>query len=229
MIKSKSIGSLIVISGPSGAGKGSVIQGLLKQNPNTWLSVSMTSREPRPGEKEGINYFYVTKEEFEKRIEEGYFLEYNYYAGNYYGTPKEFIHEKLRNGIDVILEIEINGASNVKKLMDDAIFIFILPPSWKEMKRRLESRNTETKEKIMERFQTAYKEVNEVTKYNYVVVNDDLEDSIQKVSSILSAEKCRVDRIEEVYLNSDEEILHEMLIDNKTFINEVPGEEKKED
>ena len=113
--------------------------------------------------------------------------------------------------------------------MDDAIFIFILPPSWKEMKRRLESRNTETKEKIMERFQTAYKEVNEVTKYNYVVVNDDLEDSIQKVSSILSAEKCRVDRIEEVYLNSDEEILHEMLIDNKTFINEVPGEEKKED
>ncbi|MBE6147745.1 MAG: guanylate kinase [Firmicutes bacterium] len=227
MIKSKSIGSLIVISGPSGAGKGSVIQGLLKNNSNIWLSVSMTSRSPRPGEVEGVNYYYVSKEEFEKNIKDGYFLEHNYYAGNYYGTPKRFINEKLQAGIDVILEIEINGASNVKKLMDDAIFIFILPPSWKEMKRRLESRNTETKEKIMERFQTAYKEVNEVTKYNYVIVNDDLDESIKKVSSIICAEKCRVDRIEEVYLNSDEEVLHEMLIDNKVFVNEMPGKEKK--
>ena len=222
MIKSKEIGSLIVISGPSGAGKGTVIQEVLKDNPNSWLSVSMTSRKIRPSEKEGVNYYYVSEEEFKQKIEEGYFLEYNNYVGNYYGTPKEYINKKRLEGKDVILEIEINGANNIKKLIDDAIFIFIMPPSWKELKRRLENRKTETKEKIIKRFQTAYREINEVTKYNYVVVNDDLEETVEKVKAIMLAEKCRVDRIEEVYLNSDEEILHEMLIDSKEFVNETP-------
>ena len=187
---------------------------------NRWLSVSTTSRAPRSNDIPGKTYNFVTREEFEKKIEEGYFLEYTNYAGNYYGTPKEFIGEKLNSGIDVILEIEIEGANNIKKLIPEALFIFIMPPSLKEMVRRLKKRGTETKEKILERFHTAYKEINEVTKYNYVVVNDKLDEAIEKVEAIIKAEKCRVDRIEEVYLNNEEEEIHELLMDDKDFINE---------
>ena len=218
MIKQKERG---VISAPSGCGKGSVIEGLLKNDSKTrWLSVSTTSRAPRSNDIPGKTYNFVTREEFEKKIEEGYFLEYTNYAGNYYGTPKEFIGEKLNSGIDVILEIEIEGANNIKKLIPEALFIFIMPPSLKEMVRRLKKRGTETKEKILERFHTAYKEINEVTKYNYVVVNDKLDEAIEKVEAIIKAEKCRVDRIEEVYLNNEEEEIHELLMDDKDFINE---------
>ena len=221
MIKQKEKGVLIVISAPSGCGKGSVIEGLLKNDSKTrWLSVSTTSRAPRSNDIPGKTYNFVTREEFEKKIEEGYFLEYTNYAGNYYGTPKEFIGEKLNSGIDVILEIEIEGANNIKKLIPEALFIFIMPPSLKEMVRRLKKRGTETKEKILERFHTAYKEINEVTKYNYVVVNDKLDEAIEKVEAIIKAEKCRVDRIEEVYLNNEEEEIHELLMDDKDFINE---------
>ena len=221
MIKQKERGVLIVISAPSGCGKGSVIEGLLKNDSkNRWLSVSTTSRAPRSNDIPGKTYNFVTREEFEKKIEEGYFLEYTNYAGNYYGTPKEFIGEKLNSGIDVILEIEIEGANNIKKLIPEALFIFIMPPSLKEMVRRLKKRGTETKEKILERFHTAYKEINEVTKYNYVVVNDKLDEAIEKVEAIIKAEKCRVDRIEEVYLNNEEEEIHELLMDDKDFINE---------
>ena len=205
MIKQKERGVLIVISAPSGCGKGSVIEGLLKNDSkNRWLSVSTTSRAPRSNDIPGKTYNFVTREEFEKKIEEGYFLEYTNYAGNYYGTPKEFIGDKLNSGIDVILEIEIEGANNIKKLIPEALFIFIMPPSLKEMVRRLKKRGTETKEKILERFHTAYKEINEVTKYNYVVVNDKLDEA----------------RIEEVYLNNEEEEIHELLMDDKDFINE---------
>ena len=221
MIKQKEKGVLIVISAPSGCGKGSVIEGLLKNDSKTrWLSVSTTSRAPRSNDVPGKTYNFVTREEFEKKIEEGYFLEYTNYAGNYYGTPKEFIGDKLNSGIDVILEIEIEGANNIKKLIPEALFIFIMPPSLKEMVRRLKKRGTETKEKILERFHTAYKEINEVTKYNYVVVNDKLDEAIEKVEAIIKAEKCRVDRIEEVYLNNEEEEIHELLMDDKDFINE---------
>ena len=221
MIKQKERGVLIVISAPSGCGKGSVIEGLLKNDSkNRWLSVSTTSRAPRSNDIPGKTYNFVTREEFEKKIEEGYFLEYTNYAGNYYGTPKEFIGDKLNSGIDVILEIEIEGANNIKKLIPEALFIFIMPPSLKEMVRRLKKRGTETKEKILERFHTAYKEINEVTKYNYVVVNDKLDEAIEKVEAIIKAEKCRVDRIEEVYLNNEEEEIHELLMDDKDFINE---------
>ncbi|MBQ9019218.1 MAG: guanylate kinase [Bacilli bacterium] len=215
MIKNKNSGQLIVISAPSGAGKGTIIKELLKNDSkNRWLSVSATSREMREGEKEGVNYYYLSKENFEKKIEEGYFLEYTNYTGNYYGTPKEFIKEKINQGIDVILEIEIEGANNIKKLIPEAIFIFIMPPSLKELVKRLKTRGTESNEKIMKRFHEAYKEVNEVTKYNYVVVNDVVEDAVDKVEAILKAEKCRVDRIEEVYLDSKEEEIHELLMDN---------------
>ena len=210
MIKKKETGSLVVISAPSGAGKGSIISKLLERdNKNRWLSVSTTSRQIRKNDIEGVTYNFVSKEEFEKKIEEGYFLEYTNYVGNYYGTPKEHIDEKLKKGIDVILEIE--GASNIKKLIPEAIFIFIMPPSMEELIKRLKSRGTDSKEKILERFYTAYKEINEVTKYNYVVVNDDLEDAVNKVEAILKAEKCRVDRIEDVELNNDEEYIHELI------------------
>ena len=221
MIKQKSKGTLIVISAPSGSGKGSVIEGLLKNDSkNRWLSVSTTSRPIRTNDIPGVTYNFVTKEEFEKKIEEGYFLEYTNYVGNYYGTPREFISEKLNKGIDVILEVEIEGASNIKKLVPEALFIFIMPPSLQEMVKRLKKRGTDSKEKILERFHTAYKEVNEVTKYNYVVVNDKIEDAIDKVEAIIKAEKCRVDRIEEVFLNTTEEEIHELLMDDKEFVNE---------
>lgn len=221
MIKKNNRGTLIVISAPSGSGKGSVINGLLQRDrKNRWLSVSTTSRAPRSNDIPGVTYNFVTKEEFEKKIEEGYFLEYTNYVGNYYGTPKEFIGEKLKKGIDVILEIEIEGANNVKKLIPEALFIFIMPPSLKVMVERLKKRGTDSKEKILERFHTAYKEVNEVTKYNYVVVNDDLDEAIDKVEAIIKSEKCRVDRIEEVFLDTKEEEIHELLMDEKDFCNE---------
>ena len=224
MIKSKKSGQLIVISAPSGAGKGTIIKELIKNDPkNRWLSVSATSRLPREGDKEGETYYFISKEEFEKRIKDGYFLEYTNYAGNYYGTPKEYIKDKINQGFDVILEIEIEGATNIKKLIPEAIFIFIMPPSLKELVRRLKKRGTETNEKIIRRFNVAYKEVNEVTKYNYVVVNDKLEEAVNKVEAILKAEKCRVDRIEEVYLDTKEEEIHELLI-NDDFDNSGLGD-----
>ena len=224
MIKNKKTGQLIVISAPSGAGKGTIIKELIKNDPkNRWLSVSATSRLPRKGDKEGETYYFITKDEFEKRINDGYFLEYTNYAGNYYGTPKGYIKDKINQGFDVILEIEIEGATNIKKLVPEAIFIFIMPPSLKELVRRLKKRGTETNEKIIRRFNAAYKEVNEVTKYNYVVVNDKLEEAVEKVEAILKAEKCRVDRIEEVYLDTKEEEIHELLM-NEDFDNSSLGD-----
>ncbi len=214
MIKQKKQGQLIVISGPSGAGKDTIVESVIKNNDNIWLSVSATSRPIRKGEKEGINYFYLTKEEFEEKIKDNYFLEYAVYADNYYGTPKEEIIKKLDKGIDVILVIEIEGAKKIKDLIPEALFIFITPPSEKELLKRLSGRKTEDKEKIIKRFNIAYQEINEVTKYNYVVVNDDLEDAVNKIESILKAEKCRVDRIEDVELNNDEEYIHELITRN---------------
>lgn len=221
MIKEKKSGQLIVISAPSGSGKGTIINGLLEKNKNLWLSVSTTSRKQRSNDIPGVTYNFVTKEEFEQMIKENHFLEYTNYAGNYYGTPRGTIKEKLDQGIDVILEIEIEGAANIKKLVPEAIFIFILPPSLKTMVKRLKKRGTDSKEKILERFHQAYKEINEVTKYNYVVVNDVLEEAIEKVSSIIKAEKCRVDRIEEVFVDTKEEEIHELLMEeDKEFDNE---------
>ena len=225
MIKEKKSGQLIVISAPSGCGKGSIINGVLEKNKNMWLSVSTTSRKIRENDIPGVTYNFVTEEEFKQKIEEGFFLEYTNYAGNYYGTPRGTIKEKLDQGIDVILEIEIEGAANIKKIIPEAIFIFILPPSLKDMVKRLKKRGTDSKEKILERFHTAYKEINEVTKYNYVVVNDILEDAINKVEAIIKAEKCRVDRIEEVFVDTKEEEIHELLMeDDKDFDNENMSE-----
>ena len=220
IIKTNNKGLLIVVSGPSGAGKGTINGELLKRNKNIWMSTSMTTREPRGTEENGKEYFFVYKEEFEERIKNDQFLEYSIvHSGKYYGTPKDKIYDKLDQGIDVILEIDIQGALSIQNKISDAVFIFIMPPSMEILKERLTNRGTESEEKVLERFQTAYKEINAYTKYNYVVVNDEVENAVNKVEAIIKAEKCRVDRIEEVFLNNPEEILHESLIDDKEFIN----------
>lgn len=219
IIKQRERGSLIVVSGPSGCGKGTVIQEFLKNNKDAWLSISCTSRDPRPGDVPNESYFFLTRDEFLEKIDREEFLEYAEYNGNYYGTPKEHIEERLAKGIDVILEIEVQGALKVKEIVPEAICIFIMPPSMKELKKRLVGRGTESKEKVLGRFKTAYQEINNVTRYNYVVTNDDVENAVAKMSAILVSEKCRVDRIEEVYLNNEEEEIHELLMD-ETFINE---------
>ena len=146
-------------------------------------------------------------------------MEYAEYNGNYYGTPKEYIENRLSSGIDVLLEIEVQGALKVKELVPEAIFIFIMPPSMKELRERLVGRGTEDIDAILGRFKRAYKEINEVTKYNYVITNDKIEEAVLKMQSIIISEKCRVDRIEEVYLGNEEEEIHELLRDDKHFIN----------
>jgi len=194
-------GLLIVISGPSGAGKGTVCRALRKLNPNVELSVSVTTRPPRPGEREGVNYFFRTREEFERMIENGEFLEYAEVYGNYYGTLKSYVYERLSAGKDIVLEIDIQGALSVKNKFDNAVFVFILPPSMEELKRRITKRGTESQEELLKRFNSAYQELNFITRYNYVVVNDIVEIAAKKIDAIITAEKCRVERNRELYIN----------------------------
>lgn len=219
MLKVDGNGLLIVVSGPSGAGKDTICNKVIEDSDNIWLSVSMTSRNPRGNEKEGKNYFFVTKEEFEQKIKDGKLLEYTNYNGNYYGTPKDKLEDYLNRGIDVILVLDINGAINIKKLVPSALFIFIMPPEMETLKKRLIARKTESKEKVIERFTEAYNEINSYNKYNYVVVNDKIENAVSKVKAIIQAEKCRVERIEEIKLDNKEELIHEILID-KDFNND---------
>ena len=219
MIKQKTSGQIIIISGTTCAGKGTVVQELIKRNDNLKLSISYTSREKRDGEIEGKDYYFVTSDEFEKKIENNDFLEYaKVQYGKYYGTPKKEVNDLLKQGYDVILEIDVQGAQQIKEMFPETILIFIMTPSMSEVKRRIKARGKESNQQIIERFKVAYNELNEIPKYNYVVVNDEVENAVQKIEAILLSEKCRVDRIEEISVENQEEIIHEFLMD-KDFDN----------
>lgn len=214
MIKTKEKGLLIVVSGPSGCGKSTLDQLLLKKRKNIVMSISDTTRNIRGNEVNGVDYNFISVDEFENNIKNEKYLEYAMvHSGKYYGTPLEFVDKNLDKGNDVILEIDIEGARKINEKRTDAVFIFIMPPSMKILKQRLIARKTESKEQVVERFKTAYKEINEVSKYNYVVVNDNVEDALEKMNAIITCEKCRVDRIEDVELGNQEEIIHEILMD----------------
>lgn len=219
MIKLKKQGDLIIISGTTCAGKGTVIKKLLSNHNDITLSVSYTSRPKRDSEINGIDYYFVSESEFKEKINNGDFLEYaQVQYGAYYGTPKKEVLEQLNKGKDVILEIDVQGAMQIKKIYPETILIFIMAPSMSEVKRRIKLRGDENNEQIIARFKVAYNEINQISNYNYVVVNDDLEEAVKKVEAILISEKLRVDRIEEVSVENEEEIIHEFLMD-KDFDN----------
>lgn len=216
----KGKGILIVLSGMSGVGKETVCNRLIELNDDVWMSVSATTRPMREGEVDGKDYFFISRDEFEERIKNGDFLEYAIvHREHYYGTPKYEIQKKLDEGKNVVLIIDVQGALKVKELIPSALFIFLMPPSIKVLKERLINRGTESIDKIIERFKSAYQELNEITKYNYVVINDEVDNAAKKIEAIITSEKCRVDRIEDEYLNTCEEDIHELLRDDKIFIN----------
>lgn len=190
-------GLLIVISGPSGAGKGTLCKALINRNKTLRLSVSCTTRKPRSGEIHGVNYFFVTHEMFKEMVDKDELLEYAQVYDNFYGTPKTFVDKNLNEGYDVILEIDIQGALKIKEKYPEAVFIFILPPSMEELKNRIKKRGSETEESFLKRFGCAFQEINYISKYNYVVTNDIVEEAVKKLECIIVAEKCRVDRIKQ--------------------------------
>ncbi|SHN73068.1 guanylate kinase [Desulfitobacterium chlororespirans] len=187
-------GLLIVLSGPSGAGKGTLCQELLRQMPQVKYSVSATTRQPRPGEVDGLHYYFRSREEFQTMIEQDQLLEWAEFCGNYYGTPQFAVEQALQAGNDVILEIEIQGALQVKQRFPQGVFIFVVPPSMDELSQRIHKRGTESEEVIQKRLQTAARELEYVSEYDYVVVNDEIPLAVDKLKSILLAEKCRVKR-----------------------------------
>lgn len=177
-------GKFIIISGPSGVGKGTICNVLLKEL-NAWYSVSMTTRSIREGEVDGVNYFFISKEEFKKRIEDGQLLEYNVYNDNYYGTPKDKVLEKLEEGVNVFLEIDVNGARNIKSIFPDALLLYIAPPSIDVLRERLVGRGTDDLETIEKRLKIAEEELKQVYFYDYVIVNDNLDEAISKTKNII--------------------------------------------
>jgi len=196
----KNKGLLLVVSAPSGCGKGTILGEILKDD-SFYYSISATTRAPREGEQDGVNYHFITKEEFEQRIAQGGMLEYAQYCGNYYGTPKKEVEQMREAGRDVILEIEVEGAMKVRALCPDAVFLFIAPPSVEELRRRLNKRGTEAAEVIEERVSQASRELSYANRYDYIIVNGELEKAIQDFRTVVRAEKLRTkngNKIDEV-------------------------------
>ncbi|MFO7611901.1 MAG: guanylate kinase [Clostridia bacterium] len=187
-------GMLIVVSAPSGTGKGAIIEKLIDNDPNIRHSVSATTRKPRKGEKEGISYFFKTRNEFEKMIKDGALVEWDEYCGNYYGTPRVYIEETTAESLDVVLDITVAGAVDIKRGWPGAVMIFVLPPSLEELEKRIKSRGTEDEEAIRKRLEYSYSEFRHVDKYEYIVVNDDLNLAVLEVETIISAERMKYTR-----------------------------------
>lgn len=187
-------GILIVVSAPAGCGKDTILEQALKANDNLFYSVSATSRAMRPGETDGVSYHFRTREQFEQMIKNGELLEYTEYVGNYYGTPRKAVTDMLVAGKDVILKIETEGAANVRKMFPDCTMVFILPPSFTELDRRLHKRGTETDDVIKQRLETARKELKFAENYDYLITNAALEDAVADFLAVVRAEKCRKER-----------------------------------
>jgi guanylate kinase len=192
-------GLLIVLSGPSGAGKGTVCRALRSYMPDIKYSVSVTTRPPRSDEAEGVNYFFTTRSAFQDMIRSGKLLEWAEVYGNYYGTPKEYVEQMLSQGHDVLLEIDTQGAMLVKKKFPDGVFIFLIPPSLQELKARIIARGSETDESLQIRFSAAAREMSYVREYHYVVVNDKVENACEVIASIIRAEHCSVKRYKDYF------------------------------
>lgn len=184
-------GVLIVFSGPSGCGKGTVLKELLTKNNNVFLSVSATTRNPRDGEVHGENYYFLSKEEFENQISNDGMLEYAKYCENFYGTPKAPVIERLQNGQNVILEIEVQGAMKVKEKLNDAVLVFLMPPSMEELERRLIDRNTEDMDTINKRLNTAREEISHKDEYDYTIINNTVSEAVADLEAIIKAERNR--------------------------------------
>ncbi|WP_312095247.1 guanylate kinase [Niallia sp.] len=193
-------GLLIVLSGPSGVGKGTVRKEIFsQQNTSFEYSISMTTRSPRAGEVDGVDYFFKSREEFEDLIEQGKLLEYAEFVGNYYGTPVDYVRETTLKGKDVFLEIEVEGAKQVREKFPDGLFIFLSPPSLSELKNRIVTRGTESEEIINNRMNVAREEIEMMHLYDYVVENDTVENACEKIKAIIVAEHCRRERVEPKY------------------------------
>ena len=192
-------GLLIVISGASGTGKGTVCKKILSDLPAVAYSISATTRAPRPGEVDGREYYFLSVEEFKSWIADGKFLEHAEVYGNFYGTPLNKIEERLNRGEDILLEIDVQGALNVKRKCPEGIYIFLLPPSLEELKRRIEGRGTETPESLARRLKNAVAEIKIGLEYDYVVVNDSIENAVEKIKAILTAERLKVARNEDKF------------------------------
>ena len=186
-------GKLFIVSGPSGVGKSTVLRALFAQNTNLYFSVSATTREPRPGEEDGVHYHFLTMDTFREWIAKDEFLEYAEFVGNAYGTPRKYVDEALDAGKDVILDIEVQGAEQVCAKRPETVTVFIAPPSWDELERRLTARGTDTAEKIQKRLQRAKEEVIKAHHYDYFVINDTVENAVQELRAIMIAEHCRPD------------------------------------
>jgi len=192
-------GILFILSGPSGVGKGTVRRELFERANDLAYSISMTTRKMRPGEAEGVDYFYKTNDEFEQMIEAGQLLEYARFVNNYYGTPRKYVEDTLQDGKDVFLEIEVQGAVQVKENFPEGVFIFLFPPSLEELKNRIVERGTESQELVLKRLKEAQKEIDMMDAYDYVVVNDDVDAAVTKIQSIIQSEHCKRERIAEQY------------------------------